>query len=120
MFKVIREFILKLSAPYWDSSGAISERVPSLNHKFGNNTMENHPLEVATSRMTNKILHGFGRLLREETHMDVAQSRVYRRGVGKWRGPRLLSNRSSGNILLFSGGALIEHVTLTRFVVPKT
>lgn len=82
--------------------------------------MENDPLKVAASRMSNKILHCFGRLLREETHMYVAQSRVYRRRVGKWRRPRLLRYRSSSNILLFSSGPLVEYVALTGFVVPKT
>ena len=120
MFEVIRELVLKLPAPNTCASSSIAKWISRLDHKFGNDTMEYDTFIISTARMPNKILHGFGRLLREETHMDVAQSRVYRRGVGKWRGPRLLSNRSSGNILLFSGGALIEHVTLTRFVVSKT
>ncbi|KIM56102.1 hypothetical protein SCLCIDRAFT_1220592 [Scleroderma citrinum Foug A] len=46
------------SLPQIDMPSSISQRISCLHHKFGNDTMENHALVIAT-RMPNEALHRF-------------------------------------------------------------
>lgn len=46
--------------------------------------MEYDTLVVATARMTNKVLHRFRCLLREQPEVDVTERCVDSRRVGDW------------------------------------
>ena len=81
--------------------------------------MEYNALEVATAGMADKVLHGLGRLLREETNVDVAHSGVDCSGGGEVRRSGRCSRSSGRDGLLFSGGALVEDISLARFCVPR-
>lgn len=118
MFQIVREFILELSVPNRCSACAIAQRVTGLDHKLGNHSVEDHPLEVSTARVTHEVLYSLGGLLREEAHMNVSERRVDRGGVCE-RGWAPSGDRSSGcDVLLFSGRTLVKDVSVARFGVP--
>lgn len=78
MLEVVREFIFKLMAPNRRSSRTIAKRVPGLDHKLRNNTMEYDALVVATACVANEVLNSLRCLLREQTKMDIAEVGVNR------------------------------------------
>jgi hypothetical protein len=65
MLQVIRELVLKLSAPNRHTSRSVAEGVTGLDHELWNDTVEYNAFEVPAPRVTNKVLDGLWRLRRE-------------------------------------------------------
>ena len=84
VFEIIIKLILKLISPDRRPSRPIPQRIPRLDHKLRNDTMEDDTLVVPAARVANEILHRFRCLLGEQPKMNVANSRVDSGGVGKW------------------------------------
>jgi hypothetical protein len=78
MLEIVRKFILKLVPPNRRPTGAIAQRVTSLDHEFSNDTVENDALKETTPSVANKVLDCLGRLLREQAHVDVSHGRMQR------------------------------------------
>lgn len=117
MPKIVVELILKLSAPNGRSTRAIPERVPRLDHELGNDTMKDDAFKVATPRMCDKVLHGLGRLLREQAHVDISDSCMYGGGVCEGRRPRFAYWCGGGHRLFLASWLFIEHISITALVV---
>ena len=85
MLQIVTELIFKLFSPNALAPGTVSEGVPSLDHEFWNDAVEDYAFEVSASSVTDEILDGQRSLLREQPHVDVPDRRVDRRLVGKRR-----------------------------------
>lgn len=81
MFEVVGKLVLELLVPNARPSRPITQRIARLDHELGDHTMENHIVVIPAARKPDEVLHGLGRLLGEEPHVDVAHRRVDRRGV---------------------------------------
>lgn len=117
MPEIVVELILELSAPNGRSTCAVSERIPRLNHELGNDTMEYDAFEVAAPRMCYKVLHGLGRLLREQAHVDISHSRMYGGRVGEGGWPGFAHWCGGGDRLFLASWPFIEHISITTLVV---
>ncbi len=117
MPQIVRKFILKLAPPDRVPARPVPERVARLDHKLGNNAVEDHALKVAAPRMTDKVLHGLGRLLREQAHVDVAECRVHCRRVGERRWAIGCNGSSRRDILFLTCGTLVEYISFAFLVV---
>ena len=81
--------------------------------------MEDDALVVAAACVTNKVLHRFRCLLREQTEMNVTKRCVYRGRVRDRRRACSL-RRGRGNYqLFFTRRPLVEDVTVTRLIIPE-
>jgi len=117
VLQLVREFILEFFTPDRNTPSTIAKRIASLNHKFGDDTMENDTLEIATPSVAYKVLNCFRGLLWEEPHVNVTKRRVYRRRVGERRGACSLPDCSGCNALFFPRGTFVEDVPFTRLVI---
>jgi len=81
--------------------------------------MENDTLKVTASRVADKVFNRFRRLLREQTHVDIAHRRVDCRRVGKWRRAGALVGCGGGNALFLACWAFVEDIAVAGFVVPE-
>ncbi len=82
MLQIVTKFIFKFPSPDTRATRTISKRIPSLNHKLGDDTMKNDPFKVSTPSMSNKVLHSFRNLLREEADVNVTKGGVDGGSVG--------------------------------------
>jgi hypothetical protein len=76
MLQVVRELILELVTPDGLSTSTISQRVARLDHKLGNDPVENDAFIVPAAGMADKVLYCFRCLLREQSEMDIANGCV--------------------------------------------
>jgi hypothetical protein len=81
--------------------------------------MEDDTVKIAALYVADKVLDRLGRLLREETKVDVALRRVDRRGRRERCLQRSTRRRGSCGRLLVPGGSLVKDVTVAEFVVPR-
>lgn len=85
MPKIVRKLVFEIAVPDACSASAVAERVTRLDHELGNDTVENHVVVVPAARVSDEVLDGLGRLLREQAHVHVPECGVDRRGRGKGR-----------------------------------
>ena len=116
VFKFIRKLIFEFLSPDTRSSSSITQRVSSLDHELGNNTMEDNTLEIPAARVSNKVLHSFGCLLGEQPDVDIAFGGVDRSGVGYVGGPCGCVGDGGCHSLFFSTWSLVEDVTIASSV----
>lgn len=76
MSKVIRELVLEFLAPNGCTTRPIAQRVSSLNHELGDDTMEDDSFEITAPCMAHEILHSFGSLRREQSDVYVSERSV--------------------------------------------
>ena len=80
MPKIVRKLVFKLAVPDACSARAVAKGVARLDHELGNDTVENHVVVVPATRVSDEVLDGLGRLLREQAHVHVPERSVDRRG----------------------------------------
>ena len=66
------EFILELSAPDTLTTGTISKRVSTLNHKLADDSVEDGIVVITSLRMGDEVLNSLRSGIRVETNVDVA------------------------------------------------
>ena len=80
MPKIVRKLVFKLAVPDACPARAVAEGVARLDHELGNDAVENHVVVVPATRVSDEILDGLRRLLREQAHVHVPERSVDRRG----------------------------------------
>ena len=114
MLQIIRKLVLELSAPDRRSSRPVTQRISSLNHELWNHSVEYDTLEESTSSVTDKVFNRFRCLGGEQSHVDVAHRRMYRRGISQGGRSILASDRSSrSNILFFARWLFVVDVSFS-------
>ena len=117
VLQIVAKLVLELFPPDTFAASAVSEGVPSLDHEFWDDAVEDHAFKVSASGVTDEVLDGQRRLLREQPNVDVPERRVDRSLVGERRRACALRRRGCRDRLFLSCGALVEDVpVMTRFV----
>ena len=115
--EVVGKLVFEFAVPDARSARAVAEGVAGLDHELGNDAVEDHAVVVSAVRVSDEVLDGLGRLLREQAHVHVPKRRVDRRGRCEGRGVQRRSGRGGGNRLLFARRALVEDVSVARLRV---
>jgi hypothetical protein len=89
-----------------------------LDHEFRDDAVEDHALEISASGVTDEVLDGQRRLLREQPDMDVPERRVDRSLVGERRRACALRGRGRRDRLFLSCQALVEDISIMTGFVP--
>jgi hypothetical protein len=117
VLQIVAKLVLELFPPDTFAASAISEGVPSLDHEFRDDAVEDHAFEVSASGVTDEVLDSQRRLLQEQPNVDVPKCCVDRSLVGKRRRACALRGRGRHDCLFLSCGVLVEDVpVMTRFV----
>jgi len=72
MFQIISKLILKLPAPNGSPPSTIAQRISGLDHELRNDPMKDDAFEVTAPRMSDKVLHSFRCLLREQPEVHIS------------------------------------------------
>ncbi len=115
--EVVRKLVFEIAVPDARSAGAVAEGVARLDHELGYDAVEDHAIVVSAARVSDEVLDGLGRLLREQAHVHVPQRRVDRRGRREGSGAGRRGGRGGCDRLLFARRALVEDVSVARFRV---
>ena len=80
MSEIIGKLVFEFAVPDARSPRAVAEGVARLDHKLGNDAVEDHAVVVSAARVSDEVLDGPRRLLREQAQVHVTERRVDCRG----------------------------------------
>jgi hypothetical protein len=115
MLQLVRKLVFKFAIPDASPACTVTERISSLDHKFGYDAVEEYAVVVPAPREAYKVFDRLGGVLWEQAQVHVAQRGVNRRGGREHRRTRCSGWRGGGDRLFFAGRALVEDVSITRF-----
>jgi hypothetical protein len=110
--EIVGKLVFELAVPDACSARAVAEGVARLDHELGDDTVENHVVVVPAARVSDEVLNGLGRMLREQTQVHVPERRVDRRRRREGRCVRGRGRRRGGDRLLFARRTLVEDVSV--------